>query len=323
MAEITKEQMHPELRKRGMLIRSILPFFKESTFQKANWFQQHFMKGKWMGRKTNCIFHEIKRTDGSKLRVLICEPKEKRKNVPGVLWLHGGGYAIGLPEQNVSFIERFILENSSVVIAPDYRHSTEAQYPAALEDCYLALRWMKEHAFQYGIRENQLFVGGDSAGGGLTAALTMYARDKGEVAIAFQMPLYPMLDDRMITPSSRDNDAPIWNTKSNINGWKLYLGNKFGTDDVPVYAAPARAVDYKDLPPACSFVGDIEPFHDETIIYMNNLKQAGVPVHFMEFKGCFHAFDFIAAKSSVAKEAIQFLMETYDYAAQNYFAEQP
>ena len=322
MAKITKEQIHPELRKKGIIIRWLLPCFKESTFRKANTLQNRFMKGKWSGKQSICTFMEIPRGDGSNLRLLVCSPLQKKQNVPGVLWIHGGGYAIGLSEQDVSFIERFILASDCIVVAPDYTLSTEKPYPAALNDCYLALLWMKEHAAEYGIRDDQLFVGGDSAGGGLTAALTLYARDKKEVSIAFQMPLYPMLDDRMATPSSRNNDAPVWNTKSNEAGWKLYLGRFFDTEDVPSYAAPAREVDLSGLPPACSFVGTIEPFYDETVCYMERLKTAGVPVYFREYKGCFHAFDFIVPKSTVAKDATKFLMETFDYAVQNYFAQQ-
>lgn len=322
MAKITKVQIHPELRKKGIIIRRLLPYFKESTFRKANTLQNRFMKGRWSGKQSICTFMEIPRGDGSNLRLLVCEPLEKKRNVPAVLWIHGGGYAIGLPEQDAAFIERFILASGCVVVAPDYMLSTEKPYPAALEDCYLALLWMKEHSAEYGIRDDQLFVGGDSAGGGLTAALTLYARDKKEVSIAFQMPLYPMLDDRMITSSSRNNDAPVWNTKSNEAGWRLYLGELYGTDDVPPYAAPARAENLSDLPPACSFVGTIEPFYDETICYMERLKGAGVPVHLRAYKGCFHAFDFIVPKSAVAKDATKFLMETFEHAVQNYFAKQ-
>mgnify|MGYP001125490301 CR=1 FL=1 len=124
---------------------------------------------------------------------------------------------------------------------------------------------MKAHAQELGIRDDQIMVGGDSAGGGLAAALTLYARDQQDVAIAFQMPIYPMLDDRMETESAQNNDMPVWNSKSNALAWRLYLAGLFGTDHVPPYAAPARADRYEDLPPTVTFVGDLEPFRDETI----------------------------------------------------------
>jgi acetyl esterase/lipase len=143
-----------------------------------------------------------------------------------------------------------------------------------------ALLWMKDYAKELGIRKNQLMVGGDSAGGRLTAALSIYARDKGEVAIAFQMPQHPMLDDRMTTESAKDNNAPVWNAKSNFYVWKPYLGELYGTSEMPYYAAPARAENYKGLTTTATFVGELEPFRDETIQYVESLRKAEDPVEF-------------------------------------------
>jgi acetyl esterase/lipase len=129
-----------------------------------------------------------------------------------------------------------------------------------------------------------------------------------------------MLDDRP-TGSSKDNDAPLWYTKINDESWRLYLGANYRSDTLPEYAAPARATHYAGLPPACSYVGSIEPFRDETAAYMDNLKNAGIPVHFKIFDGCFHAFDQMCPNSDIAKEAVAFLMESYDYAVHHYFIE--
>jgi acetyl esterase/lipase len=252
----------------------------------------------------------------------MASSETKLNDQPGVLWLHGGGYALGSPEQAKIIAKRLIEVSNCVVVAPDYRLSVEAPYPAALEDSYETLLWMKNNAKLLGIRDNQLMVGGDSAGGGLTAALTLYARDKGEVSIAFQMPLYPMLDDRMTSESAKDNNAPVWNSTSNFNGWKLYLGELFGTSKVPYYAAPARAEDYKDLPPTATFVGELEPFRDETIQYVENLRKAGVPVEFEIYKGCYHAFEQMCPKAEVSKKAITFFISSFKYAVEHYFAEQ-
>ena len=241
--------------------------------------------------------------------------------MPGLLWIHGGGYAIGVPEQDFSFIESFVLASGCVVVAPDYTNSTDAPYPAAFNDCYEALLWLKENGKEYGMRSDQIFVGGNSAGGGLCAAVSLKARDTGDVNIAFQMPLYPMLDDRMITESSQNNDAPIWNTKSNEIAWELYLGEDYKTDNVSKYAAPARETDYSNLPPTLTYVGTIEPFTDETIEYVENLKKAGVEVQFKTFEGCFHAFDLLSY-SSPAKEARKFLIDGFMYAVENYTAPQ-
>lgn len=264
----------------------------------------------------------ISRKDGSKMRICIFKPLRPKENVPGILWLHGGGYAIGMPEQAQYMAKKFIEVSSCVVVAPEYTLSVEAPYPAALEDSYEALLWMKNHDKELGIRADQLMVGGDSAGGGLTAATTLYARDKGEVAVAFQMPLYPMLDDRMTSESAKDNNAPVWDSKSNFAAWRLYLGNLFGTLNVPCYAAPARAEDYSKLPPTATFVGELEPFRDETIQYVENLKKAGVAVHFEIYKGCYHAFEQMCPKAKISQKAISFLVDSFTYAVDHYFAMQ-
>ncbi|WP_083511884.1 alpha/beta hydrolase [Alicyclobacillus acidiphilus] len=259
--------------------------------------------------------------DNSRLRICIYKPLEPKPDVPGVLWIHGGGYAMGTPEMSAATYKRLIAQSNCIIIAPDYRLSIEAPYPAALEDCYDALLWMKGHAKELGIRDDQLMVGGESAGGGLTAALTLYARDRGEVNIAFQMPLYPMIDDRMITESSVDNNAPIWNSNLNKWAWKLYLRDLHG-EDVPAYAAPARAADFTNLPPTVTFVGDLEPFRDETIQYVARLRQVGVPVDFEMYKGCYHGFDIISPKAEVSQKATSFFLSSFQYAVDHYFAQQ-
>ncbi|MCM3781356.1 alpha/beta hydrolase [Neobacillus mesonae] len=255
------------------------------------------------------------------LRIRIYKPLQPADHVPGILWIHGGGYALGNPELSKETYKRLIKAKNCVIIAPDYRLSIDAPYPAALEDCYDALLWMKEHASELGIRTDQIMAGGESAGGGLTAALTLYARDKGEVNIAFQMPLYPMIDDRMLNESAKDNNAPIWNSSFNEWAWKLYLGDLYGKE-VPPYAAAARAANFTNLPPTVTFVGDIEPFRDETIQYVEQLRKAGVPVHFELYTGCYHGFDTINPSAEVSKRATAFFIDTFKYAADHYYAEQ-
>lgn len=317
---IKPSMIHPELRKAGALIRLILPCFTECTFRMAKTAMKA-LKGKCRSSiKYEQIF--IPRADGGQLRLCVYSLPETCVAVPGLLWLHGGGYAIGMPEQDEKFIERFV-RSGCLVVAPDYRLSIDAPYPAALEDSYAALLWLKTHGGAYGMREDQLMVGGDSAGGGLTVALSLYARDKKEVAIAFQMPLYPMLDDRMDTPSAQNNDAPLWNTKSNETAWRLYLAGLPGLETVPIYAAPARCSDLTGLPPACSFVGSLEPFRDEAIDFFTRLRAAGTEVHFTVFDGCFHGFDIVCARTNIAKAAADYIMTHFRHASEHYFAAQP
>ena len=252
------------------------------------------------------------------MRVVVCRSRKVVAEGPltGVLWIHGGGYAMGLPEVDVVFADLLCGDGSCVMVLPDYTRSVEAPYPAALMDCHLALSWMAENAEQLGIRRDQLFVGGESAGGGLTAALSLYERDEGGVDVAFQMPLYPMIDDRGITASSRGNDAPVWNSASNGFAWDLYL--KGLGDEVSAFAAPARATDLTGLPPTCTYVGTLEPFHDETMDFARRLREAGVPTFTREYEGCYHAFDLVALRSRVAVAAHRFLLETFRFAQENY-----
>lgn len=319
---VDPSMIHPELRKAGAFIKAFLPAFTERHFRISNAMLKA-VKGKCLSGGLRYEQKYVPRADGGALRLCVYAPLEPRRGVPGLLWIHGGGYAMGAPEQDELFIRRFIEASGCVVVSPDYRMSLEAPYPAALEDCYAALLWLQEHGGNYGARDDQIMVGGESAGGGLAAALALCARDRGEVAIAFQMPLYPMLDDRMDTPSAVDNDAPGWNTRSSDVGWRLYLGELFGKEDVPAYAAPARARDLGGLPPACTFVGSIEPFRDETVAYFERLRESGVPAHCRVFEGCFHAFDILCPGSGPAEEATAFLMESFRFAAAHYFAAQP
>ena len=259
---------------------------------------------------------------GRDIKILIFRPTAAKKlptQTPGILWIHGGGYATGMAE--MAYFSRplaLVKKYGAVVVCVNYRLSIESPYPAALEDCHSALCWMKEHAGELGINDSQIMVGGESAGGGLTAALCMYARDKGSVNIAYQMPLYPMLDDRD-TESSRDNHAPIWNTKRNHTAWKLYLK---GLTEIPPYAAPARQTDYSNLPPAYTFVGDIEPFYCETLTYIENLKAAGVEASVDVYPSWFHAYDMFFPFKAVAKKAIARFEEQFCYAAEHCFVPQ-
>jgi acetyl esterase/lipase len=313
--------VNKELRTSGRIFKLLNPTFTESRIRLFARLTRKFLRGK-TDKSLYCSEQWILGDDNSQMRVCIFKSKELLGKVPGILWLHGGGYGIGVPEQGIGMARAFNQKKQCVMVAPDYRLSVDAPYPAAIDDCYIALLWMKNNAESLGINDSQIFIGGDSAGGGLTAAVSLYARDKKEVNIAFQMPLYPMLDDRMLTESATDNNSPIWNSKSNYYAWKLYLGELFGKDIVPEYAAPARATNYINLPPAATFIGDLEPFRDETILYVENLRNAGVNVSFRIFEGCYHAFEQVCPKAEISKSAIEFITTEYEYAVKNYFADQ-
>lgn len=255
-------------------------------------------------------------------KVLILRPAEPYSKCPGVLWLHGGGYATGMSEMALFSRARDLVErHGAVVLSPDYRLSWQTPYPAALDDCYAALLYLKAHASELGIRSDQLMVGGESAGGGLCAALCMLARDRGEVNIAFQMPLYPMLDCDD-TPSSRDNHGHIWNTRRNHATWKLYLRKLYGTKGVPAYASPAKQTDFSGLPPAYSFVCEGEPFYSETLAYIELLRSAGIEATVDVYPGDTHAFDMMRPHWPVSKRAAEAFNKRFSYAVLHYHAQQ-
>ena len=252
---------------------------------------------------------------------LVLSPKEKTVNVPGVLWIHGGGYIAGMKEMvHMSRAVDLVKKYGAVVISPGYRLAFQAPYPAALNDCYGALLYMKAHAAVFGIRDDQLMVGGESAGGGLCAAVCIRARDEGKVNIAFQMPLYPMLDDRD-TETSRDNHGKVWNTRKNHFAWRMYL-RKRDRKNVPVYAAPARLKDYSNLPPAYTFVGDGEPFYAETMDYIGHLKAQGIQAEVDVYHTNIHAFDMMKPELRISDIAAKRFNRQFAYAKEHYFAPQ-
>ena len=259
--------------------------------------------------------------NGVKIPLLILTPEEAPANAPGVLWIHGGGHMTGMKE--MVYIGRaadLVRNHGAVVLAPGYRLGLLHPYPAALDDCYAALLYLRDHAAELGVNPDQIMVGGESAGGGLTAAVAMLARDRGEVNIAFQMPLYPMLDN-FDTDSSRDNRSRIWNTRWNHLGWAVYL-RKDAKKAVSPYAAPARQTDYSGLPPAYTFVCTAEPFYCETLKFTEDLKAAGVEAHADVYDGMYHAFDMLEPEHPVSREAIRKFNEAFAYAREHYFAKQ-
>lgn len=256
-----------------------------------------------------------------RIPALVLSPEERSAPAAGVLWIHGGGYISGMKEMvYISRAVELVKSFGAVVVSPGYRLAPFSPYPAAIDDCYAALLYMKEHAAELWVREDQLMVGGESAGGGLCAAVCIKTRDTGEVNVAFQMPLYPMLDDRD-TETSRDNHGRVWNTWKNHFGWRCYLR---GTDreTLPPYAAPARVENMEGLPPAYTFVSTGEPFYAETLEYIRRLKDCGIPASVDVYETDMHAFDMMRPKDALSIEAARRFNESFAYAQAHYFAPQ-
>jgi len=210
-----------------------------------------------------------------------------------LLWIHGGGYLLGSPEQDDALCRRYVQRLGIVVAAARYRLAPEHPYPIPLQDCYQVLTWL---AGLPGVDADRIAIGGASAGGGLAAALGFLARDRGEVSPVLQVLSYPMLDDRTVGPELDKPGFRLWNTRSNRFGWTSYLG---GAD--PAMAVPARRTDLAGLAPAWLGVGTLDLFCAEDLAYAARLNAAGVECEVHEVPGAFHGFDGLAPKAAVSQ----------------------
>jgi acetyl esterase/lipase len=244
--------------------------------------------------------HDVPGTDGVVVRVH--RPVGASGALPCLCWMHGGGLVLGSYEGDDARFDRWSPMFGLVGVSVEYRLAPETPYPGPLEDCYAGLVWAYQHAGELGIDPARIGIGGPSAGGNLAAGLALLARDRGEVPVQYQLLIYPMLDDRQITPSSQWPD-PVWPPAANTYGWTAYLGDRRGGPDVDPYAAPARATELAGLPPTLIAVGAIDGFSDEDIDYAARLRQAGVPVDLRVYAGGPHGFDGLAPDSALARRA--------------------
>jgi len=307
---IKKEQFHPELRKYVFPLQILVKLFSKRWSAKLiNQIRKSNIGKNIKGLDCQEQFIPSK-NGGPDIRVRIFRPKEAKGPLPAMLYNHGGGYMIEYPEGFLGVMGKYFDYRPCVIVAPDYRRSLDEPYPAGFNDCYDTLLWMKENAESLNIRSDKFIIGGHSGGGGLTAAVTLKARDTKDVNIAFQMPIYPMLDHRQITDSAKDmKDVPGWNSISNDFAWNLYLRDV--KDNVPTYASPSLNDNYEDFPPTITFVGDLEPFKDETINYVNDLKKHNIPVKFELFEGAFHGFDIVGENTTIGEKANKFQYEAF------------
>lgn len=240
--------------------------------------------------------------DGDEIIVSVVEKEGRTGTGPGFFHTHGGGMIVGDRwlgvEGLLGWAERF----NGVIVAVEYRLAPEFPDPYPVEDCYAGLRWTADHAEELGIDLDRLLITGGSAGGGLAAGTALLARDRRGPALVGQLLLYPMLDDRDESVSTQQIDGVgLWDRASNVMGWTALLGDRKGTDDVSIYAAPARATDLSGLPPAFIDCGSAEVFRDEDVAYAGKLWEAGVQAELHVWAGGFHAFEAFAPQSAVAQ----------------------
>jgi acetyl esterase/lipase len=232
------------------------------------------------------------RTTPEGVRVLLYDWPDRVRPSGALLWIHGGGMILGTPEQGDQMCAQFANDAGVLVVSVDYRLAPEDPFPAGLDDCCTALQWIHDEAATLGIDPARVAVGGDSAGGGLAAAVCQRALDAGGPPIAFQLLEYPMLDDRTVLRTELDPDGVyLWSPASNRFAWTAYLGRPPADGPPPPYAAPARREDLSELPPAWVGVGDLDLFFDEDVDYARRLDDAGVPCELHVEPGLWHGAD--------------------------------
>ncbi|PCC71023.1 Acetyl esterase/lipase [Nannocystis exedens] len=229
------------------------------------------------------------------VRVVVYEPRRRQGLAPAYVHMHGGGYVLGSPHLAAARNQALASAIGCVVVSVDYRLSPEAPFPGPIEDCYAGLKWLHEHAEELGVDRKRIAIGGESAGGGLAAALGLLARDRGEVPVAFQLLVYPMLDDRTVVAEPHPYAGEfVWTPANNRFGWTALLGGEPGGEDVSPYAAAARAGDLSGLPPTYIAVGALDLLLAEDVAYAQRLLRAGVPTELHVYPGAFHGFDLVA-----------------------------
>ncbi len=245
--------------------------------------------------------------DGATLDAIWYRHSAETEAGGAALYIHGGGMIFGLEHVGAMCditVRDYVAASGVPMLVVDYRTAPEHPHPTPVEDCYSALGWLAEQAATLGFDPDRLAVMGDSAGGGLAAGVCLMVRDRGGPAVAQQLLIYPMLDDRPSAPQPELQRFLTWTYDDNLTGWGALLGDQAGGDDVSPYAAPARAPDLAGLPDTYLDVGDLDIFRNEDIAYARRLSDAGVPTEFHLHPGCPHIFETVARGADVSTRAM-------------------
>lgn len=231
--------------------------------------------------------------NGQPMTVIVYRPTAMAASAAAILQIHGGGYILGTASMGESANRARAAALGCLVVAVDYRLAPETPHPGPVEDCFAALEWLAGEAGQLGIAPDRIAIQGESAGGGLAAALALLARDRGGPSIRHQHLIYPMIDDRTCTHSEPHPHTGefVWTAQSNRFGWRALLGEEPGGNGISPYAAAARAEDLSGLPSTYISAGALDLFLEEDLEYARRLLRAGVPTELHIWPGAYHGFE--------------------------------
>lgn len=229
---------------------------------------------------------------GAPLGLYILEPAGAASPVPALVYFHGGGFAMQEAPHHTRLVMDYALQTPCKVFFVNYRLLPGNPFPAGLEDCYSAYRWVRGQAASLGVDPERIAVGGDSAGGTLAAGVCLMARDRGVPLPCFQMLIYPATDARQATPSMREfSDTPLWNSRLNAKMWRMYLKNGIPPTEKREYASPAEADSLRGLPPTYLEVAEFDCLRDEGIAFANALRDSGVATELNKTRRTIHGFE--------------------------------
>lgn len=249
---------------------------------------------------------QITAMDGYPVPVRINKPKPTGKELPALIWIHGGGFICGSADMNDTCLFNFIRELGIVIVSVEYRLAPKYSFPTPLEDCYATLEWVYDHAEELDIDPTRIAIGGTSSGGGLAACLAQLACDRAKVVPVFQLLVYPMLDDRTAFKKEIQHESILtWSNASNRFGWKSYLRGVFGSENVLPYSVAARRENLAGLPPAWIGIGELDLFLEEDIAYAERLKQSNVDCELVVIPGAFHGFDTMHPEIPITNSFLQ------------------
>ena len=232
--------------------------------------------------------------------------KSERPYQPAVLWIHGGGYVMGAPDDIRAM--RIAMEFDCTLFSVDYRVAPEHPFPAGPEDCYAALTWLMSGDSGYDIDSSRVVLAGPSGGGGLAAGVALMNRDRAGFPLRLQLLIYPMLDNLHATTSGEYENHPIWNRSDSDNAWEMYLDGTPGQAASP-YASATRVENLAGLPPTYICVGAVDLFRDECIEYGSRLMAAEIPTELAVFPGVYHGAESLAPDAAVSQRMNNSLMQ--------------